>query len=137
MSSIDEGNAGGVVRDVPKVFVTKKRRGGFEDFQFFCRYCKKLHRHSGVGHRTAHCVGTTPYSLTGYDLVLAVESDEYNSIKECIQIIKKVVDGYELDGKEILQLQLFFSTGDVNKIPPRLIEDCDKALLYLRRGGFL
>lgn len=37
--------------------------------QFWCRYCKKLHRHGeGDGHREAHCLvdSTSPFLKTGY-----------------------------------------------------------------------
>lgn len=45
--------------------------------QFFCKYCKKIHRHGfGDGNRHAHCMKQTPYTETGYDLILVEDKKE-------------------------------------------------------------
>jgi hypothetical protein len=59
---------------ITPVFVAKAVAGNPSQVEFFCPYCTKYHRHGAAGgdfegHRTAHCLGETPLSKTGYYLI--------------------------------------------------------------------
>lgn len=58
------------IKEYP-VVLCDEREDGVCGLQFYCEYCKKIHKHgTGEGHRVAHCFGDTPYTKSGYILKL-------------------------------------------------------------------
>ncbi|MBT4110750.1 hypothetical protein HOE37_02765 [Candidatus Woesearchaeota archaeon] len=60
------------MNDEIPVFECVKRKDFLGGLQFFCPFCKALHKHGmGEGHRIAHCFDQrSPYTRTGYILKL-------------------------------------------------------------------
>lgn len=60
------------------------REDFFGGLQFYCEYCKELHKHGwGEGHRASHCTNrNSPLSDKGYVIVLKLPVENEKEIRE-------------------------------------------------------
>jgi hypothetical protein len=58
--------------DAPTLGAREVEEKGVKVSLVWCKYCASWHLHgAGQGHRIAHCRQRSPYTITGYNLVLS------------------------------------------------------------------